>query len=60
MIEERVSAMPVQVINPFTGQERYVMVRDHHDAACIQLNGWEIVHHVRMELDGESRVRVVS
>ena len=57
---ERVSGMPVAVINPWMpgSTVRYVLVSDHNDAAKIRVSGWEILRGVEMYVDKNGLIQV--
>jgi hypothetical protein len=59
-MNERVSGMPVAVINPWVPNAavRYVMVADQYDAAKVRASGWEILRGVQMHIDGDGAVQV--
>jgi hypothetical protein len=57
-MNERGSAMPVAVINPWTMARRMVMVADHRESASLVSNGWEILRDVKMHIDKDGIVQV--
>jgi hypothetical protein len=59
-MSERMSAMPVAVINPWLPKAsvRYVMVADQYDAARVRAGGWEILRGVEMHIDEDGIVQV--
>lgn len=59
-MNERVSGMPVAVINPWVPNPsvRYVMVADQYDAAKVRASGWEILRNVTMQIDDDGLVQV--